>query len=299
MLRRFRIKTFKLILLANSYEMALSTQDSDDDSHYVLVAKLDNARNMTTMLKAIHFKDTAIVFASENGLKVTVEDAKCVLANAFIQSELFQQYLLRVEQITFSINLTVLMECLNIFGAASQPSSTTSLKMCYEGYGHPLVLMLEDSGVLTDCSIKTQESEETLDFNFNSANVVNKIIIKSECLKEAFSELDMTSEVLEILMSPDKPHLRLSTFGNAGTIQSDFPKDSEMVEQFLCSERTVNRYKIVLLKPSVKALMVSMRTSIRTDNRGFLSMQYMIKMDDGQICFAEYFCSPDEDFDAS
>lgn len=31
---------------------------------------------------------------------------------------------------------------------------------------------------MTDCSLKTQESEETLDFNFNSANVINKIIIK-------------------------------------------------------------------------------------------------------------------------
>ena len=52
------------------------------------------------------------------------------------------------------------------------------------------------------------------------------------------------------------------------------------------------RYKISLLKPSVKALMVSTRTSVRMDNRGFLSMQFMIRLDDGQICFAEYFVSP-------
>ena len=51
------------------------------------------------------------------------------------------------------------------------------------------------------------------------------------------------------------------------------------------------RYKISLLKPSVKALMVSTRTSIRMDTRGFLSMQFMIRLDDGQICFAEYFVS--------
>jgi len=37
--------------------MSLSTQDSDEDSQYVLVAKMDNARSMTTILKAIHFKD--------------------------------------------------------------------------------------------------------------------------------------------------------------------------------------------------------------------------------------------------
>jgi len=54
------------------------------------------------------------------------------------------------------------------------------------------------------------------------------------------------------------------------------------------------RYKISLLKPSVKALMVSTRTSIRMDTRGFLSMQYMIRLDDGQICFAEYFVSHHE-----
>ena len=49
------------------------------------------------------------MYASENGLKVSVEDAKCVLANAFIQAALFQQFVLREEQITFKINLTVLM----------------------------------------------------------------------------------------------------------------------------------------------------------------------------------------------
>ena len=52
---------------------------------------------------------TATVVASENGLKVSVEEAKCVLANAFIQAALFQQFIHREEQITFKINLTVLM----------------------------------------------------------------------------------------------------------------------------------------------------------------------------------------------
>ena len=51
------------------------------------------------------------------------------------------------------------------------------------------------------------------------------------------------------------------------------------------------RYKIALLKPSVKALGLSTRVSIRTDTRGFLSLQYMIKNEDGQVCFVEYFVS--------
>ena len=32
--------------------------------------------------------------------------------------------------------------------------------------------------MLTDCSIQTQEPDETLDFDFSSAEVLNKIIMK-------------------------------------------------------------------------------------------------------------------------
>lgn len=46
-----------------------------------------------------------------------------------------------------------------------------------------------------------------------------------------------------------------------------------------------------LLRPSSKALGLSTRISMRTDARGFLSLQYMIRNEDGQICFVEYFVS--------
>ena len=86
--------------------------------------------------------------------------------------------------------------------------------------GH--ALRLEEGGVLTDCSIRTQDADETLDFDFSSTNMANRIIILAECLKEAFAELDMSSEVLEVLLSPSPPHFRLTTFGYAGTAQVHF-----------------------------------------------------------------------------
>ena len=73
--------------------------------------------------------------------------------------------------------------------------------------------------MLTDCSIQTRDADETLDFDFTSANVVNKIIMRAECLREAFAELDMSSDVLEILLSPSSPYFRLTTFGYAGITQ--------------------------------------------------------------------------------
>lgn len=40
------------------------------------------------------------------------------------------------------------------------------------------LVRLEEGGFLTDCSIQTQEPDETLDFDFSSAEVLNKIIMK-------------------------------------------------------------------------------------------------------------------------
>ena len=59
------------------------------------------------------------------------------------------------------------------------------------------VCSLEEDGVLTDCSIKTLEPDEVLDFNFCSTNVVNKIIMKvgSEMLiTRTFHDFEVQTE---------------------------------------------------------------------------------------------------------
>lgn len=67
------------------WTMPLLNQQIQDEKDYSLVASLDNVRNLSTILKAIHFREHATCFATKNGIKVTVENAKCVQANAFIQ----------------------------------------------------------------------------------------------------------------------------------------------------------------------------------------------------------------------
>ena len=41
-----------------------------------------------------------------------------------------------------------------------------------------LYYSLEEGGIVTECSIKTHEAVEILDFEFYGSNVVNKIIMK-------------------------------------------------------------------------------------------------------------------------
>lgn len=46
--------------------MSRLTQQSSDDSRYILVAKLDNARNLLNILKAVHFKEVHHVSCKVN-----------------------------------------------------------------------------------------------------------------------------------------------------------------------------------------------------------------------------------------
>lgn len=59
---------------------------------------------------------------SGNGLKVTVEDAKCVQANAFVQTGIFQEFVFKEESATFRINLNVLLVKKNTVTSVSQSS---------------------------------------------------------------------------------------------------------------------------------------------------------------------------------
>ena len=52
---------------------------------------------------------SATCFVSSNGIKVTVEDAKCVQANAFVQRGIFQEFVFKEESATFRINLNILL----------------------------------------------------------------------------------------------------------------------------------------------------------------------------------------------
>ena len=272
--------------------MSVLSQSVDEDS--IFSASISNAKNVYHILKAVHFKDTATVFATENGLKITVEDSKCLQGNAFIQDQIFQEYILREDSVTFKINLDILQQCLSIFGNNSIGS--TALKMFHNGYGTPLVLALEEDGAVTDCSIKTNEPDEILDFEFASSNVINKVIVIAECLKQAFNDLDTTSsDNLEIFMSPDQPYFRLSTSGDQGDSHHDIPKDSDMVDFFECTQTQRNSYRWSLLKPTLKAISLANKVCVRVDHRGFLSLQCMIKNESGQVCFVEYYCCPNED----
>jgi len=287
--------------------IAESGSDDGQDAQYAFVARIDNVKLLAKLLRAIEFRTRSTWFISGNGIKVTVEDAKCVQTNAFIKSEIFQEFILRPgrgdepgsDDLSFCVNLNIVLECLNMFGGVGAGSdgllSAPSLKLCYSGYGHPLILYLEEHGVVTDCQINTREADECLDFNFANANVISKIIMKSEHLKEVFSELDSNSELVEFVASPSPPHFTISTKGACGDCTVEIPDNSDIVETFVSSSISSARYKLASLKHGIKPLTLSEKVSVRMDSRDFLCLQYMVRTDDGPA-FLEFYCAPEEEY---
>jgi cell cycle checkpoint protein len=57
---------------------------------------------------------------------------------------------------------------------------------------------MEENGIIVDCSLKTQDPDEILDFDLDPEAVVNKVLLQSELLKDVFAELDPSSSYLEV-----------------------------------------------------------------------------------------------------
>ncbi|XP_015515788.1 cell cycle checkpoint protein RAD1 [Neodiprion pinetum] len=270
---------------------------SQDTAIYQLVAKLKNLKTVVQLLKAVNFKETATCFGTYNGLKVTVEDAKCMQASAYIPTEIFEEFNLK-EDVIFRINLSVLVECLCMFwGEINTQGSSVALQLFYRGVGYPVTVLIEENGIVTDCSLKTQEPDELLDFNLAQDNVLNKVLLKTDLLKDVLSELDPTCDVIELLLSPEPPYLRISTDGIAGECQVEVPRDSNLIESFQCSTTASSCYKLTHFKPAMKPLSCAIIVSIRTDKYGLLCFQYKVKAEDGHTCYVEYYISPVVDMD--
>ncbi|GAA5876398.1 hypothetical protein JCM3774_005320 [Rhodotorula dairenensis] len=79
---------------------------------------------------------------------------------------------------------------------------TTSLRLSYAGHGEPLVMLLEEGGIVTRCEITTYEPEGLLDLAFNDEDKIQRLIIKSDWLRDALLEVPTSSEKLSVSFSP-------------------------------------------------------------------------------------------------
>jgi len=271
----------------NAPAAADAASDIGSDAEYLLICKIDSAKTISDVLSAINFpKKQALCRISQNGLRFTVDESHLLQANAFLKASLFQDFVCN-GQADFNICIKDILECLTIFGASA---SNTSLRLHYQQEGRPLCLILEDSGVMIECSIKTLEPMDPLDFHFLSVAVPNTAIIQSEALRDALSELEWAAADVDVTMSVGShPHLSLSAVGVHGTCEIVFPQHSDVFTSFAFTKAITNRYKYALLFKAFKALSLSKESSIRMNENGVLGFQHMIRGEEGQVTFVEFF----------
>ncbi|KAL9008761.1 MAG: hypothetical protein Q9173_006146 [Seirophora scorigena] len=220
----------------------------------------------------------------------------------------------------FQISLVALLETLQIFGFAESKdrsgsrdpaygSVTRSLarggpsaafdnrvlgfrsvcRLSYEAKGEPLCIVLEEAGVTTSCEMVTYEPEDHDEIPLQRDALALKIIMRSSWLFDAINELASTSPSrLTIAASPSAPYLVLSSNGPLGSAAVEFSNDKQLLETFHVPKRTVNTYKYSLVKAANRAMDLASKVSIRGDEQGVLSLQFMIELEDGRVSFIDF-----------
>lgn len=212
---------------------------------------------------------------------------------------------------TFQISLSSLLETLQIFGVndtkdrwASRDAPygdasrafenrvlgmTGMCRISYNAEGDPLCIVLEETGVTTTCELVTYEPEDREDIPLQREALAQKIIMRASWLHDAITELSSTSPTrLTIVASPTAPFFTLSSTGPLGSATVEFSKDPQLLETFQVPKRTVNTYKFSLIKGATRAMAVASKVSIRGDEQGVLSLQFMIEVQDGGVSFVDF-----------
>jgi cell cycle checkpoint protein len=218
----------------------------------------------------------------------------------------------------FQISLSALLETLQIFGAAETSSARFSrpdadgyvsnirrdrpnafsnqalgmagiCRLSYAGVGSPFGIILEEAGVTTTCNLNTYEPENPEEIPFQRDEMQVKIIMQARWLFDAISELSSTSpNRLDITASPTAPYLSLAAVGHLGSASVEFGKGRELLETFSVAEKWTQSYKFEMIKAASEAMRLASKVSVRGDEQGVLSLQFMVEVEGGGVSFVDF-----------
>lgn len=162
-------------------------------------------------------------------------------------------------------------------------------RLSYSAQGEPFRIILEEKGVTTTCELVTYEPDFMEDIPLQKDAIAQKIIMRASWLHDAINELSSTSPTrLTMVSSPTAPFFTLSSSGPLGSATVEFSKDPQLLETFHVPRRTVNTYKYSLIKGASRAMAIAAKVSIRSDEQGVLSLQFMIDVEGGGVSFVDF-----------
>ena len=265
-----------------------TTQNVEQD---LLYAKMEHPKIFVSLLRGICITDKCLCFISSRGIKFATVLSNSSRSICFITAQMFEVFRLVVPNISFQLNLTLLLDCLQIFG---NYSNHVTLFIHYQKHS-PLLLVLEDNGIVTECAITTEFPYDMLDLHFEKCPILCHVIMKPECLKDIFSDLDMGNPHLQVKLIPSLQILRFFTKGTLGQCQVDINNNPEIINKMTWySPHTENsfEYKINSLKQFSKAVVVAIKSSFKINGQGILCIQFLINSEHDKVGFIEFLCVP-------
>lgn len=216
----------------------------------------------------------------------------------------------------FEVSLESLLETLNIFGLSDTSSgkrpgeydafavhrlnrhaginafSSSALGMrgvctlTYQGEGSPLSIHMSESGVTTTCDLTTYEADSTEEIPFNRDALSLKTIMRSSYLLDAATELSSMSPTnlsIEACPSRAATNIVLAASGALGSAAVEFstatPSDTPILETCHCPAKTRASFKFALIKAAQRAMGSATKVSLRLDNEGVLSLQFLVEVE--------------------
>ncbi|KAF9365755.1 ssDNA endodeoxyribonuclease [Mortierella sp. NVP85] len=214
--------------------------------------------------------------------------------------------------VSFGINLAVLLNCLNMFGTAGWSSfqngdgnggligggtnsgPVTAIKLSYDGLGSRLNLTLEDNGIVTTCGVPTFDPEPPVDLDFTEENH-SRIVMKyqAQWLEEGLRDLDSTSDRAVIRLSPEVPHLRISSLGTMENLDVNYSR-GDVIETFdyHYDQPMEISYNFAHVLHVLKVCPVATKANITIDSKDFMKIQFLLPVVEHRYLFAEYSFSP-------
>jgi cell cycle checkpoint protein len=186
-------------------------------------------------------------------------------------------------------------------------------RLAYEAPGAPLTVIIEEAGIKTTCELNTYEPSFTSDIPFARENIAMKVIMRAGHLFDAIAELSAHSPQI-ITLSARKRTFTVSASSPLGSATVDFHRDAPgapqpaadftnpdddqqpqatgLLETFLLASPTATfsqSYKFAHIAHTRRALQAATKVSIRADEQGVLSLQFMIEnLEGGGVSFVDF-----------
>ena len=180
-------------------------------------------------------------------------------------------------------------------------------RISYQEEGAPLTITIQEGSVTTTCEMNTYEAQEGYDdedggIPLDRSKLCLKAIMKSTWLSDAIGELSGTNPAVLVINASSRSAPYFSLEGEGGPFGDstvDFTPGSKtdptpngtrgrkqplVTETFVVSAptgshgRLKQRYKFDMIKRASRAMALASKVSVRQDEQGVLSLQFMVDL---------------------